>query len=92
MNIHGYLEGYLSKCAAEYDQLKGGLADNTKPSEYDPEELADGMEEELEHTDDVMQSLEIAMDHLKENPKYYSFLEKMEKDMESGKPAPDSED
>jgi thiamine pyrophosphate-dependent acetolactate synthase large subunit-like protein len=89
MNIRGYLEGYLTKQAAEYDQMKGGLADNTEPTDYDPEELAEGVEEELEHTDDVMQSLEIAMDHLKEHPKYYSFLEKMEEDMEAGKPAPE---
>lgn len=45
-------------------------------SKIDPEELKKGIETEFEHTSDPKMAKKIAMDHLKENPKYYSILGK----------------
>lgn len=43
---------------------------------YDREQLKKGLEVEKEHTDDPKVALKIAMDHLKEDPKYYDKLQK----------------
>lgn len=58
--------------------LPGGLADGKSPSDYDPEQLAMGVEVEMEHTDDPDIAREIAMDHLEEIPDYYTRLKEME--------------
>jgi len=60
------------------DEIPGGLADKKKPSDFDPKQLAKGIKVELEHTDDRNLAQEISMDHLTEDPDYYSKLEKME--------------
>jgi len=61
------------------DQLPGGLADDRKPSDFDPEQLKKGIEVEKEHVgDDVAKAREIAMDHLVEDSKYYDKLEAIE--------------
>lgn len=39
-------------------------------------ELEMGVEEEMEHTDDPKKSRQIALDHLEEDPKYYTKLKK----------------
>ena len=57
-------------------QIKGGLADKNEPSDFDPKELKMGIEVEKEHTDDIKVATEIAMDHLKEYPNYYTRLKK----------------
>jgi len=44
------------------------------------EQLLAGVQIELEHTDDIQQSLNIAVDHITEIPDYYSRLIKMEAD------------
>ena len=62
------------------DQLPGGLADKKKPEDYDQAELQKGIKVELEHVDDEKLAKEIAMDHLAEDPKYYTNLEKVHKD------------
>ncbi len=55
---------------------------------YDPEELAKGIEVELEHTNYRAIATIIAKHHLAEDPQYYTKLAKVE-----GKPAEeDSED
>ena len=64
------------------EELEGGLADGKSPSEFDPEQILKGMKVELEHTDDPMKAVEIAMDHLAELPDYYDHLERMEADAE----------
>lgn len=61
------------------DLLPGGRADKSKPEDFSPKELRQGAQHETEHTKDRHLSKEIAMDHLKEDPKYYEKLEKMEK-------------
>lgn len=68
--------------------LKGGLSD--KYTIYDlskkhnvnidtlKKQLEKGKKVELEHTNDIKKANEIAMDHLFEDPKYYTKLEKIE--------------
>lgn len=60
------------------DRLKGGLADNKHPKEFDRDQLEKGWKVEKEHTDDDALALEISMDHLCEDKAYYDKLEKME--------------
>lgn len=60
------------------DQLEGGEADERESREFDPTELSQGIEEEMEHTHDPELAQEIAQDHLSEYPTYYSELERME--------------
>jgi hypothetical protein len=52
---------------------------------YSPATLLKGMNVELEHQDithgDPVESAKIAMAHLKENPLYYQYLDKMEQTM-----------
>lgn len=64
------------------DKLPGGLADKNVPEDFDPEQLALGIKIELEHTKDKSLAREIAMDHLKEDSRYYTELLKMEGTLE----------
>lgn len=54
------------------DMLAGGLADEKLPLEFDPEQIKLGLKVEMEHTDNPMIAIEIAMDHLMEDPEYYT--------------------
>jgi hypothetical protein len=63
---------------AEKDLIPGGLADGCDPSEFDSAQLAKGIKVELEHTTSRAIAKEIAMDHLKEDSKYYDKLETIE--------------
>jgi len=74
------------------DLISGGLADNKSPLKYDPDQVLMGMEIEMEHTDNPMIALEISIDHLQENPKYYDYLDKMEKDMKDSPESSNNED
>ena len=65
---------------AELDELEGGKADDTLSTELDSDELAKGIEIEKEHTNDENLAEEIAKDHLKEIPDYYTRLQKMEEE------------
>lgn len=56
------------------DEIPGGVGDNANPTDFDPAELEAGIQEELEHTNDLNIAREIAMDHLTENPNYYSKM------------------
>jgi len=60
-------------------KIPGGLAKNKKPSDFDAKELLAGTKVEIEHTDSVQIAIEIAMDHLTEDPLYYQKLKKIEK-------------
>ena len=57
------------------DRLPGGRADDMCPRQFDQKELMKGIHVEFEHTNDIMTSMEIAMDHLAEDPQYYQKLE-----------------
>lgn len=59
------------------DQIAGGVGDNSKPSDFDPKQLAMGIDVELEHTNSRAIAREIAIDHLREDPRYYSKLKKI---------------
>lgn len=47
-----------------------------KEKDVDPKELVMGIKIEMEHTDDKEEAKKIALQHLAENPKYYSKLKK----------------
>lgn len=61
------------------DKIKGGLADNKQPKDFNQKELKAGTKVEKEHTTDGSIAREIAMDHLSEDKMYYRKLKKMEK-------------
>ena len=65
------------------DFVEGGLADDANIEQFDPQQIAMGIEVEMEHTKDPKIALEIAMDHLMELPDYYTRLDKMEREGET---------
>jgi hypothetical protein len=73
------LKQILKEAMADNEKIKGGLADNENSSKFDQHQLVKGMNVEFEHTNDVKTAMEIAMDHLSEDPDYYKKLAKMEK-------------
>lgn len=64
---------------SKFNKIPGGLAARSKPSDFDPKQLAMGIEVEKEHGKNARRAREIAMDHLKELPNYYTHLKRMEK-------------
>jgi hypothetical protein len=60
------------------ERLPGGVAAGMSPADFDARELARGALHETEHTRDFMVAVEIAMDHLAEDPSYYKKLAKIE--------------
>ena len=58
----------------DVDSLVGGVGDVTAPSNVNTKELSIGVQVEMEHTNDEKIATEIAMDHLTEDPEYYSKL------------------
>lgn len=58
------------------DRIKGGMADDKLPSDFDQDQLIKGIKVEMEHTDNMLTAKEIAMDHLTEDPRYYDKLAK----------------
>lgn len=55
-------------------KLPGGVGDNTPSDKIDPSQLSIGVQVEMEHTNDPEIAKEIAMDHLTEDPEYYTKL------------------
>lgn len=64
---------------SDSDLLHGGKADGTLDEEFPPEQLAEGIKHESEHTQNASAAKEIAKDHLSENPQYYTDLQQIEK-------------
>lgn len=58
------------------NKLKGGKGDKLSINDVDRAEFKKGIKHEMEHTTDPKIAAEIALDHLAENPKYYSELDK----------------
>lgn len=54
------------------EALTGGLGDGAEPINFNPSQIIRGIEVEMEHTNDPKVALEIAMDHLTEDPEYYT--------------------
>lgn len=90
---------------SEADQMKGGLADGKTiediAKKHDVEvskieaQIKKGKKVEMEHTDDESKAIEIAKDHLMEDPKYYDKLEKVEEGVNGqiiGRPYSDKPD
>lgn len=73
------IEDVTTAKEATGDQLEGGLGDDKLPNQFDPEQVAMGVKVEMEHTDNPLLAVEIALDHLTEIPDYYTRLDKMEK-------------
>jgi hypothetical protein len=73
-------EGDTEKSLKKADKIPGGPADNKSPKDFDAKRLQHGIEVELEHTSDRSIAQEIAMDHLTEDPDYYTKLESIEGD------------
>lgn len=69
----------MPKTKAHTDQIPGGLADAKTPKDFDSKELESGTSIEMEHVSDRALAREIAMDHLMEDPKYYTKLKQVEK-------------
>lgn len=64
--------------AKKKDKIKGGKGDKMDPDYVNYYEFTKGWKHELEHTDDIDKAKEIALDHLAEDPNYYTRLEMIE--------------
>ncbi|MFW5847377.1 MAG: DUF5661 family protein [bacterium] len=53
------------------DVVKGGYGKDSTSADFNFEQLKRGLKVELEHSDDPLVALDIAYDHLYEDPKYY---------------------
>ena len=56
------------------DLLKGGQGDKLSIKDVNQKQLKIGIKVEREHSNNIKIQTEIALDHLAENPKYYSEL------------------
>lgn len=56
------------------NQIPGGVAAGMHPDDFNQHDLMAGTHVELEHTLHIMTAMEIAMDHLAEDPDYYRKL------------------
>jgi hypothetical protein len=65
-----YKDFYLK----EDNKLTGGVGDSTATSDVNPAQLALGVQVEMEHTNNEKIATEIALDHLTEDPEYYTKL------------------
>ena len=55
-------------------EMEGGQGEFLNPEDVDQDQLEVGEETEMEHTNDEEIAQEIALDHLAEEPEYYSKL------------------
>ena len=60
------------------DMLQGGIGDDKSPKDFDYDQVLMGLEVEKEHSDNPIVALEIVLDHLTEDPQYYSTGENPE--------------
>lgn len=74
------------------DEIEGGLGDDKSPLEFDPEQIKLGMGVEMEHTNDPLIALEIALDHLTEDPEYYTVKDNPEASAQANASQEASED
>ena len=65
------------------ERIPGGLGHEADPGEFDQVQLMHGIHVELEHGSDIITALEIAMDHLTEDPHYYVKLASIEEGCDS---------
>lgn len=84
---HGW-EAKEEQDAQDGDMLEGGLADESTGEDMDLDQLIAGLRVEYEHTNNPKMALEIAMDHLMEDPEYYTKLAEMEGEPSVPQPTP----
>jgi hypothetical protein len=63
--------------AIHISKALGEIIEPADPSKVDPKELKMGIKVEMEHTDDPEEAKIIALQHLAEDPKYYTKLKKV---------------
>jgi hypothetical protein len=68
----------LNEAAKKTNKVKGGKGDKLSPDQVNYHEFTKGWKHELEHTDDIDVAKEIALDHLAEDPNYYTRLDMVE--------------
>jgi len=68
----------LNEAAKKDNKLKGGKGDKLDADHVNYHEFTKGWKHELEHTDDIDKAKEIALDHLAEDPNYYTRLDMIE--------------
>lgn len=66
----------INDVESDDEALTGGLGDGAEPINFNPSQIIRGIEVEMEHTNDPKVALEIAMDHLTEDPEYYTKHDK----------------
>lgn len=71
-----YKDFFPTVAQGQQPKLVGGVGDATAPADVDPAELAMGSTVEMEHTTDPDIATEIALDHLTDDPQYYTKLKK----------------
>jgi len=76
---HPYRPRAGSTVIQKGERIPGGLAEGRPDSDFDAEQLAAGVEVELEHSDDREVAKEIAKDHLTEDKDYYRKLKQIHK-------------
>lgn len=86
--IQKWIDNHLSTEPNKKDKIKGGMSDNKSLSDIATKhgsilkdlknQLNKGIKVEMEHTKDESTAKEIAMDHLWEDPNYYTKLSKIE--------------
>jgi len=64
--------------------LQGGKGDGKSPLEFDSDQVIKGLEVEKEHTDDPLAAIEIVLDHLTEDPEYYTQKDTPEASAQAG--------
>lgn len=79
---------HLNEAKKKKNKLKGGKGDKLTADDVNPYELRKGIREELEHTNDLDEAEEIALDHLAEDPLYYTNLAAAVKLIKSRKDLP----
>ena len=75
---HDQLENIIYKVLTKLIMKQPGKHNDVPDEEFDPEQLAMGIDIEKEHTDCPNTAKSIAKDHLYSCPKYYTYLVEME--------------
>ena len=68
----------LNEASKKENKLKGGKGDKLDADHVNYHEFTKGWKHELEHTDDIDKAKEIALDHIAEDPNYYTRLDMVE--------------
>ncbi len=75
---YNFFSAFKALHEGKKQKLKGGKGDKLTADQVNYYEFTKGWKHELEHTDDIDKAKEIAIDHLAEDPNYYTRLEMIE--------------